>query len=297
MEEYKVAIGNVSKKKSSNTGNHFLIVDVNIANSDKQNEGIFVWDEIEQNYELLEKGMTGVMKVDGMNKDYTKMLEFEENRDLDPSIFVTTALNSSKKAEEIFNYMLEEINKNDSMKALNDKLWTDELIDKFLWCPGAQGHHHAKAQGLILHIYEMFRYVERITEDSYFDIDRSVLLEAVLLHDLGKVKDYKVDEYGSVSTTKESKWNSHLHTAASKVENAVDMDIECYQHLVHCILSHHKNLDWGSIKEPKTMEAILLHQADNFSAQYNKYHNEDFDEEGIGQTSKFVSFGSDYSGN
>ena len=37
--------------------------------------------------------------------------------------------------------------------------------------------------------------------------------------------------------------------------------------LEHAILSHHGELEWGSPKRPSTIEALLLHHADNLDAK------------------------------
>lgn len=290
MEKYKVYISNITKKMSRND-NPFLILDLNIAESDKNNEGVFVWDNVEETHEVLESGMTGEITVDGMAKDYTKMLGFNE-QELEPSMFMKTAFNTEEKSREVFDYMLEIINEDEAMKELNNNLWDEELINKFIWAPGAKAHHHAIAQGLVFHTYELFQYAKSILESNYYKdkLDKAVVLEAILLHDLGKIYDYKLDEFGSVHYQKDNKWTSHLHKAAAMVENVVDMSNERYQHVVHCILSHHQNLEWGAVVEPKTPEAHLVHQADAFSTQINKAENTEYDEDGIGQNSKFIQF-------
>ncbi len=39
------------------------------------------------------------------------------------------------------------------------------------------------------------------------------------------------------------------------------------QQLLHCIVSHHGELEWGSPKRPKTIEALILHHVDNLDAK------------------------------
>jgi 3'-5' exoribonuclease len=39
------------------------------------------------------------------------------------------------------------------------------------------------------------------------------------------------------------------------------------QQLLHCIISHHGELEWGSPKRPKTIEALVLHHVDNLDAK------------------------------
>ena len=37
--------------------------------------------------------------------------------------------------------------------------------------------------------------------------------------------------------------------------------------LEHAVLSHHGELEWGAPKRPSTLEALLLHHADNLDAK------------------------------
>ena len=46
----------------------------------------------------------------------------------------------------------------------------------------------------------------------------------------------------------------------------LEKDIEYYK-LLHVIQSHHGCKEWGSPVEPKTIEAQIIHFADNFSAK------------------------------
>jgi 3'-5' exoribonuclease len=41
--------------------------------------------------------------------------------------------------------------------------------------------------------------------------------------------------------------------------------------LLHCILSHHGELEWGSPKRPKTLEAIVLHYAENLDGKVSSF--------------------------
>jgi 3'-5' exoribonuclease len=41
----------------------------------------------------------------------------------------------------------------------------------------------------------------------------------------------------------------------------------------HMILSHHGELEFGSPKRPKTLEAILLHFVENMDSKANAFHD------------------------
>lgn len=60
--------------------------------------------------------------------------------------------------------------------------------------------------------------------------------------------------------------NASTHIATS----AIEFSRHGYNHaVVHCILAHHGPVrEWGSPEAPKTLEALILHQADMLSASY-----------------------------
>ena len=48
------------------------------------------------------------------------------------------------------------------------------------------------------------------------------------------------------------------------------------------ILSHQGQTDWGTVKVPMTLEALLLHYADDIDAKFNHVSNFILDDEGEG---------------
>jgi 3'-5' exoribonuclease len=77
-------------------------------------------------------------------------------------------------------------------------------------------------------------------------------------------------------TQREGKDATHAHIkdgAAKFVESAkfYDVDSSVIEQVEHCILSHHGFIkEWGSEVAPKTLEALILHQADMLSAHGGK---------------------------
>jgi len=43
------------------------------------------------------------------------------------------------------------------------------------------------------------------------------------------------------------------------------------QRLLHAILSHHGELEWGSPRRPKTLEALVLHYAEDLDGKVNSF--------------------------
>jgi 3'-5' exoribonuclease len=144
---------------------------------------------------------------------------------------------------------------------------TGERGEALLEMPAARGHHHARLGGLVQHIHSMVETTLN-TLKSYeqryaHHFDRSLLIAACILHDIGKIEEYS----GAIGTevTEYGRRQGHIAIALQWVDQAaaeLDVDGDTHDHLRHLILSHHGKKEWGSPVEPQTPEAQLLHQID-----------------------------------
>ena len=147
--------------------------------------------------------------------------------------------------------------------------WEDTaFVDAFTSAVAAKKWHHEYRGGLVRHCYEMARMAETMCE-LYPEIDRDVLLLGVFLHDIGKLQELTHDLV--VDYTNEGKLLGHLQIGAeitqAKMGRIPDFPNNLRLELLHCILSHHGELQNGSPVLPKTLEAIVLHHIDNLDAQ------------------------------
>lgn len=138
-----------------------------------------------------------------------------------------------------------------------------QLRQQFIQAPASKLNHHACVGGLLEHTLSVTRLV--ITAcDLYPELDRDLIITAALLHDIGKVHSYDPLTFGF---TEEGALWSHLYIGASMVEQAIancpGFPAELRLRIVHAILAHHGKLENGSPVVPMTLEAIVLHYADN----------------------------------
>jgi 3'-5' exoribonuclease len=132
--------------------------------------------------------------------------------------------------------------------------------------------HHAFPGGLLVHCLEMARLADCLC-GLYPNIDRDLLLTAILVHDAGKIEEMSHDLF--VDYTDAGKLVGHLVIGCRMVEDRVRA-IEGFPdtlnlQLQHCIVSHHGELVNGSPIVPKTVEAIALHHIDNLDAQVSAF--------------------------
>jgi 3'-5' exoribonuclease len=103
----------------------------------------------------------------------------------------------------------------------------------------------------------------------YEGVNADLLLAGALLHDVGKVHELSYE--GAFDYTDEGRLLGHLYMGTeyvSRVCAALPGFPPGKTTLVkHIILSHHGELEFGSPKRPKTLEAILLHHVENMDAK------------------------------
>lgn len=143
------------------------------------------------------------------------------------------------------------------------------FMREFKACPGAQSHHHAYLGGLLEHSVAVATLCDGMAA-QYVDIDRDLLVTGALLHDIGKVDElcYVTD----IDYTDEGRFIGHVVLGDMRMRRVAaaavpDMPRNLVMRLSHLMLSHHGELEWGAPKRPSTLEALVLHHADNMDAK------------------------------
>ena len=164
------------------------------------------------------------------------------------------------------------------------------------WCedmwhsPAAVSMHHDMTGGLALHTVTMAESavaLYKIYRPLYPNLNLTLLLGGVLLHDVGKVMELS----GPVAThyTGIGVLEGHITLAVHEVNIAAldlgykaDLDEEV-QLLTHMILAHHLKGEWGSPVSPAFIEAQLLHNIDKIDADVQEYKKTELELE-VGQS-------------
>lgn len=148
-------------------------------------------------------------------------------------------------------------------------------LDKnFLLFPASCDKHHAYSSGLLIHTAEVLQYATEL--GSLAGADQDVLVPAAIWHDYAKIYDYAEikDEKGEKKWTKTPYCTKIRHVVGSyhkfmsyMAGKAVGKET-LLEDIGHAMLAHHGRYEWGSPVEPRTKEALILHQADMLSANY-----------------------------
>ncbi|MGB9755791.1 MAG: 3'-5' exoribonuclease YhaM family protein [Desulfurella sp.] len=148
----------------------------------------------------------------------------------------------------------------------------DEFFAKFKKAPAAKSMHHAYIGGLMEHTISVAKIAKEIAK-FYMPIDTDILVAGALLHDIGKV--YEIDA-STFNYTNEGKLIGHIvigyNLVKEKIKN-IKLSNEQEVQILHCILAHHGEYEYGSPKIPKTKEALLLHLIDTMDSKMEPLQN------------------------
>lgn len=151
----------------------------------------------------------------------------------------------------------------------------------------ARDFHHARRGGLVEHVAQMMRSAIKICE-AYPMLNRDLLVAGVLFHDCGKLWENAYEARGfKMPFSEVSELLSHIpfgvelvnrlwHQVMESPESAAWLTLEPANdavrlHLLHLILAHHGEMQFGSPVVPKTPEAVALHYIDNLDAKLEMF--------------------------
>lgn len=156
------------------------------------------------------------------------------------------------------------------LKALLTAIFKDaEMRDAFMTAPAAKSMHHPYLGGLLEHVLSICGLVNKISEHYGKAVNRDLLLAGAILHDIGKVHELSYKR--AFEYTDEGRLLGHITIGVELVEKKIqevkDFPRETAVLLKHMLLSHHGQLEFGSPKRPKTLEAIILSYLDDMDAK------------------------------
>ncbi|MEM1157562.1 MAG: HD domain-containing protein [Verrucomicrobiota bacterium] len=189
----------------------------------------------------------------------------------------------SRELEAHWNYITDlfENLSDPRLKLLTTTVLID-LADKWKRAGAARSYHHARRGGLLEHTAQMLK-VSQVLAPQYPEVWPDLLHTGVLFHDIGKCweNDYPASGFTARATRMgellghitigvevvNKYWNQLRESDPEVFETAKPPSELLKEHLLHLILSHHGQFDFGSPVTPKIPEAWMLHYIDNLDAR------------------------------
>lgn len=152
----------------------------------------------------------------------------------------------------------------------------DRLLDRdsetgrlFREAPAAKRNHHAYVAGLLEHTLSLAHVCDLLARHYGSGVDRDLLIAGALLHDIGKIRELGIET--GFPYTDDGKLLGHIvlgiQIVTAAAEAVPELGAERRRLLLHLIAAHQGRYEWQSAREPLTLEALLLHHADDMDAK------------------------------
>jgi 3'-5' exoribonuclease len=144
--------------------------------------------------------------------------------------------------------------------------FADKLYKPYSEYPAATTVHHAYQGGLLNHTHQMLHMLEGLYPCLPYQIKVERVILAILFHDYGKVYEY--NRQGD--TQPDMYLLGHIYIGAHKLQNVLEqhgIEPDEVKRIIHCVLAHHGQREYGSPVLPCLQEAAIVTYLDNISAK------------------------------
>lgn len=271
--------------RTAKNGNPYLAMKIGDQSGDM---AVKIWDATPELFQQLEAGKVIEIKDiqpktfkdqiqlewEGRNNKVFKVLSESE---IDYSKFLPKSPGDLTAYLKFIREQIQAIQEPSLQKILGYFFDDQQFMTKFIMVPAALKRHHAYIGGLLEHTAGVTALCQSAAR-YYPYVNKDLVITGAILHDIGKIKTYKLDK--GIEGTDEGKLVGHLILGVQMVEKAIDTVLQeenpiqvqqIRNCLIHLLVSHHGIMEWGSPVEPLTIEACILHHADNMDAQIQKF--------------------------
>ena len=221
-----------------------------------------------------------VIKIDGVVLLYNNEPQLKINRirkslegEFDIGEYIPR---TEKDIDELYGKLLDLIDsvKQQHLRRLLELIIMDnEVISGAITShTAAKNMHHSYLGGLLEHTVAVAEICDFMS-GRYKFVNRDLLITAAILHDVAKI--FELSPMPANVYTDDGQMLGHIYMGAELIyqESAKIPDFpHVLQSLLkHAILAHHGEYEFGSPKLPMTIEAHILHAADNMDAKAKVY--------------------------
>lgn len=236
-----------------------------------------VW-ELNNNIQNFEEN--DFIKIDGIVHTYQNELQIKINKIRKSQVGEYDEINfipsTDKDVNSLYTQILDFIKSinNTYIKKLLENIFINnkDIVANIKTHSAAKLMHHSYMGGLIEHLVSVAQICDFMSTRYKF-VNRDILVASALLHDLGKI--YELSAFPDNNYTDDGELLGHIVIGTELItQEASTIDgfpKQLLSLIKHCIISHHGELEYGSPQKPKTIEAFILHCADNMDAKIKMY--------------------------
>lgn len=238
-----------------------------------------IWD-INNNIQSFEEG--NFIKIDASAQIFNNEIQLNIKRlrkstegEYDPTDYIPA---TSKDINSLYDKLIGYIGtiKTEPLQTLLKHILIDnpDINGELKKHSAAKHMHHSYMGGLLEHTLSVVEICDFMAP-RYRNVNRDLLVTAAMLHDICKI--FELSPFPENDYTDEGQLLGHIYLCAEMISREA-AKIEGFpptlaRLLKHCILSHHGEYEYGSPKKPKTIEAFILHCADDTDAKINIFES------------------------
>lgn len=231
-----------------------------------------VWQNVDRLREILVPG--SVVSVKGQVQRYNQQLqvvvrqaEALPNESVEDELFVRASAADPALLWKMLNEFIEEVNDAD-VRRLLERVFSEPEVEKlFRIAPAARSMHHAFRSGLLEHTVSVTTVARLLAR--HYELNDDLVVAGCLLHDLGKIWELEIG--ASIEYTDDGRLIGHIPMESLFVDKKIGelegFPAETRRQLLHILLAHHGEYEFGSPRRPKTPEALLVHMTDNLDSK------------------------------
>ena len=216
------------------------------------------------------------IKVEGEVKRYQNNLQLSIRRlrvaregEYDPADYIPV---SPYPIDEMYEKLLATIRSisHPGLRALLEAFFVNDatFAKAFKAHSAAKSVHHSFSGGLLQHTLRVTELCEDYCK-KYPMIQRDLLLTGAMCHDIGKTRE--LSSFPANDYTDEGQLLGHIvigvQMLSEKMAQIPGFPENVRNELLHIVLAHHGEFEYGSPKKPALLEALALHMADNTDAK------------------------------
>lgn len=231
-----------------------------------------VWQNVDRIREVIKPGK--VVSVKGQVQRYHQQLQLVVRQadvvagaSVDQDLFVRA---SAVDPDVLWKKLIAFVDGigDEQIRQLLYRIFSDPEVEKlFRIAPAARSMHHGFRSGLLEHTVSVTTAAQLLA--GHYALDEDMVVAGCLLHDLGKIWELEIG--ASIEYTDDGRLLGHLPMETmfveSKIRELESFSPETRRQLLHILLSHHGEFEYGSPRRPKTPEALLVHMADNLDSK------------------------------
>ncbi|MBN1755886.1 HD domain-containing protein [bacterium] len=190
----------------------------------------------------------------------------------DNTDFIPTSATPPQKLMDEYRKWVKSIENEYLFGIFRELFRSKDFKGRFMLAPGGKLWHHAYLGGLLEHTMSVAGICQKAAE-LYPGVNRDLLITGALLHDVGKA--YEMVWTTFIDYSVRGRLEGHISIGAQMVREAIthikDFPEDLANKVIHLILAHQGEKQYGSPVVPMMMEAVILYFADQLDSQASAF--------------------------